>query len=94
MNVVQYWCRYAVWQSNVFNFEEISFLEYGIALLLAFAIIPLVEIVKAFERMAMKKKENKPSEAIDSKQLVIAMDELEKEKGIKKEYLILLQLYQ
>jgi len=36
----------------------------------------------------MKKKENKPSEAIDSKQLVIAMDELEKEKGIKKEFLM------
>ncbi len=36
----------------------------------------------------MKKKENKPSEAIDSKQLIIAMDELEKEKGIKKEYLM------
>ena len=36
----------------------------------------------------MKKKENKPSEAIDSKELVIAMDELEKEKGIKKDYLM------
>ena len=36
----------------------------------------------------MKKKENKSSEAIDSKELVIAMDELEKEKGIKKDYLM------
>ena len=36
----------------------------------------------------MKKKENKPVEAIDSKELVLAMEELEKEKGIKKDYLM------
>lgn len=34
------------------------------------------------------KKESKNSKAIDSKELVIAMDELEKEKGIKKDFLL------
>lgn len=36
----------------------------------------------------MKKKDNKSNEAIDSKELILAMDELEKEKGIKKDYLM------
>ena len=34
------------------------------------------------------KKESKNSKAIDAKELIIAMDELEKEKGIKKDVLI------
>ena len=34
------------------------------------------------------KKEVKKSKAIDGKELIIAMDELEKEKGIKKDVLI------
>ena len=36
----------------------------------------------------MKKKVEKNTPAIDSKELIIAMEELEKEKGIKKEYLL------
>ena len=36
-----------------------------------------------------KKVEKKNVPAIDSTELIIAMDELEKEKGIKKEFLIL-----
>ena len=39
-----------------FSFEHISFLEYGIALCLAFMIIPLVEIVKAIQRAIAKRK--------------------------------------
>lgn len=39
-----------------FSFEHISFLEYGIALCLAFMIIPLVEIVKAIQRAITKRK--------------------------------------
>lgn len=34
------------------------------------------------------KKESKKALAIDSKELIIAMDELEKEKGVKKEVLL------
>jgi len=33
-----------------FQFEDISLLEYSVALLLAFSVIPIVEIVKAFQR--------------------------------------------
>lgn len=36
----------------------------------------------------MKKSESKQNKIIDSKELIIAMDELEKEKGIKKEYML------
>ena len=36
----------------------------------------------------MKKVSKKNNQAIDSSELIIAMDELEKEKGIKKEYLL------
>ena len=36
----------------------------------------------------MKKKVEKKAPAIDSKELIIAMEDLEKEKGISKEYLL------
>ena len=36
----------------------------------------------------MKKVSKTNNQAIDSSELIIAMDELEKEKGIKKEYLL------
>ncbi|WP_312694194.1 cation-translocating P-type ATPase C-terminal domain-containing protein, partial [Caproiciproducens sp.] len=38
-----------------FQFEDISLLEYSVALLLAFSVIPIVEIVKAFQRKFSKK---------------------------------------
>lgn len=47
---------YVPFLSTAFGFEEISLNEYAVALALAFAIIPLVEIVKLFERMYAKKK--------------------------------------
>ena len=45
--------------SDAFGFEHIDLQEYVIALALAFAIVPLVEIVKAFERLYMKRKKKK-----------------------------------
>ena len=42
--------------ANMFEFTELSALEYGISLGLAFLIIPIVEIVKAIQRMASKNK--------------------------------------
>ena len=42
-----------------FGFEFIDLKEYAIALLLAVSIIPLVEIVKFFERLHSKRKQNK-----------------------------------
>lgn len=41
---------YVPFLSNAFGFEHISALEYGIALVLAFLVIPVVEIVKLFYR--------------------------------------------
>ena len=41
--------------ASAFQFEEISLLEYSVALLLAFSVIPIVEIVKAFQRKFTKK---------------------------------------
>ncbi len=41
---------------DAFGFEHISLTEYAVAMALAFAIIPLVEIVKCFERLHMKRK--------------------------------------
>lgn len=43
--------------ANAFDFEVIGWAEYGIALLLAFLIIPIVEIVKALQRAAAKNKQ-------------------------------------
>ena len=36
--------------AEAFEFEHISLTEYGIAIALAFLVIPIVEIVKFFER--------------------------------------------
>lgn len=44
---------------EAFGFEFIDMKEYCIALALAFCIIPLVEIVKFFERLYSKRKKNK-----------------------------------
>lgn len=44
---------------EAFGFEFIDLKEYCIALALAFCIIPLVEIVKFFERLYSKRKKNK-----------------------------------
>ena len=41
--------------SDIFGFQHISLLEYIIAMALALSIIPLVEIVKLIQRLAMKK---------------------------------------
>lgn len=42
--------------AKAFGFTPISFKEYAIAIALAFLIIPMVELVKAFERAAAKRK--------------------------------------
>ena len=44
---------------EAFGFESIDLKEYAIAMLLAVSIIPLVEIVKFFERLHSKRKQNK-----------------------------------
>ena len=43
---------YVPFLSEAFEFEHISFTEYAIALGLAFLVIPIVEIVKFFQRKA------------------------------------------
>jgi Ca2+-transporting ATPase len=40
--------------SNIFEFEHITAAEYGIAMLLALSVIPIVEIVKAIQRRLRK----------------------------------------
>ncbi len=47
---------YVPFLQKAFSFEHISILEYGIALALAFLIIPLVELVKAIQRATSKQK--------------------------------------
>ena len=47
---------YVPFLQEAFSFEHISFFEYGIALVLAFMIIPFVEIVKAIQRGVAKRK--------------------------------------
>ncbi|MBR5321778.1 MAG: calcium-translocating P-type ATPase, PMCA-type [Clostridia bacterium] len=42
--------------ANMFEFTELSLLEYSISLGLAFLIIPIVEIIKAIQRAVAKKK--------------------------------------
>ncbi len=42
--------------ADAFGFTPVGFKEYSIALILAFLVIPIVEIVKLFQRMAAKKK--------------------------------------
>ena len=41
--------------ANAFGFTPIGLTEYGIAIALAILVIPIVEIVKAFQRKAVKK---------------------------------------
>ena len=50
---------YVPFLANAFDFQTIDLMEYAVALALAFAIIPLVEIVKAIERAVDKKKAKK-----------------------------------
>lgn len=50
---------YVPFLKTAFGFTSISLVEYGIALALAFAIIPLVEVVKSFQRLYAKNKKNK-----------------------------------
>lgn len=45
--------------ANAFGFTPINFKEYVIAIALAFAVIPIVEIVKAFQRISAKNKAKK-----------------------------------
>ncbi|HZK38897.1 MAG TPA: cation-translocating P-type ATPase, partial [Clostridia bacterium] len=47
---------YVPFLANAFEFTHISALEYGIAMALAFMVIPIVEIVKVFQRAATKRK--------------------------------------
>lgn len=46
---------YVPFLANAFSFEEISLLEYGVAMALAFSVIPIVELVKLIQRAAMKR---------------------------------------
>ena len=48
---------YVPFLSNAFGFEHISLAEYAIAMLLALSVIPIVEIVKLFQRKSNKNKE-------------------------------------
>lgn len=50
---------YVPFLREAFRFEFIDLKEYLIAMALAVSIIPLVEIVKFFERMAMRRKQNR-----------------------------------
>lgn len=50
---------YVPFLANAFDFQTIDLMEYAVALALAFAIIPLVEIVKAIERAVDKRKAKK-----------------------------------
>ena len=43
---------YIPFLSDAFGFEHISLMEYGIAMLLAFSIIPIIEIIKLIQRIA------------------------------------------
>jgi len=47
---------YVPFLSNAFNFTHISLEEFAVAMVLAFAIVPIVEIVKLITRLATKKK--------------------------------------
>lgn len=47
---------YIPFLSNAFQFEHISFTEYVVSLALAFSVIPIVEIVKAIQRAAAKRR--------------------------------------
>ena len=47
---------YVPFLKNLFGFTEISLAEYGVALAISVLIIPLVELVKLFQRMVAKAK--------------------------------------
>lgn len=47
---------YVPFLSEAFEFEHISLMEYTVALVLAFMIIPIVEIIKFFQRKSMNRK--------------------------------------
>jgi Ca2+-transporting ATPase len=49
---------YVPFLQTAFSFEHISLIEYTVALGLAFMVIPVVELVKAVQRAATKKKKN------------------------------------
>ena len=49
--------------ANAFGFTPVGWTEYGIAIGLAFLVIPVVEAVKFFQRKCAKKKE-KPGKAM------------------------------
>lgn len=49
---------YVPFLANAFDFAAISALEYTISILLAFAVIPIVEIVKLIQRKIEEKKKN------------------------------------
>ncbi len=44
------------WLSTLFEFEHISLTEYGVAMLLAFSVIPVVELVKWIQRIIHRQK--------------------------------------
>ncbi len=46
---------YVPFLSDLFDFAHISLMEYGIAMLLAVSVIPIVEIIKALQRAAKRK---------------------------------------
>ena len=48
---------YVPFLANAFDFTHISLTEYVTALAVAFCVIPLVEIVKLFQRLAARKKQ-------------------------------------
>jgi Ca2+-transporting ATPase len=45
---------YVPFLSNAFGFEHISLIEYAVSMVLAFSVIPIVEIVKFFQRQTEK----------------------------------------
>ncbi len=45
------------WLSSLFEFEHISLAEYGVAMLLAFSVIPVVELIKWIQRTVHRRKE-------------------------------------
>ena len=45
--------------NDAFGFEHIDVKEYAVAMALAVSIIPLVEIIKVFQRLAAKRKQKK-----------------------------------
>lgn len=49
---------YVPFLKNAFGFTSISIKEYAVALGLAFVVIPVVEIVKAFQRLRAKKRDS------------------------------------